>query len=444
VLSNKRLFYEYLAHSIIALSIGAPATSYGLSVGVSGRAGAMYTDNLTLEEDGEREEWVGIGALGLWAEHQGPSLVTEVVGEVEHRDYRDDEFEDETLFSMDAVGALTIYPDALTWWTEDYFRQATIDPFAPPTPTNRQDANFFSTGPEATARLAPVHSFVAGARYSQYYFSRSILDSIRPSAYGRWEYDVSTRTDVSLNAEAEFVDYADESINDNYERVDGFVTVETELARGSIELDGGLSRIDRNRLEDVDGYLARVLWEYELNTASSISLYGLSEYTDVGQDIYRSVRRGTSVGIFNEQLTGDIYQVNEAELSYRRDNGMGGIEIAARTRKEDYEDEPRDRDRKMIIGEIDYGISRLTTGIIRAWYREDDYEQIDRSDQDTFFSVVLDNRLGRSLYIDVELSRRERDSSAPGASFDENRGLIMLRYHPETIRTRFVAPQSYE
>lgn len=433
-----------LGAALTAAAVLFPLSAHGLSGGLTARAGGMYTDNLTLSEDDETDEWVGVGAVGLWLNQDTPALRAEAVAELEYRNYSNDEFSDETLFSMDAVGEGIITRERLSWWVEDYFRQAAIDPLLPPTPDNRQDANFFSTGPEAKWRLAPVHSLVAGARYSQYYFSKSVLDSKRPSAYAEWQYDFSRRTDISLNVSAMGVDYANQQVNENYKRGDATVEIETGLVTGTLELEGGASRIERDRSDDINGHIARLLWSYELNSASELRIHALSRYTDVGQDIYRSAERGDVVSLLNEQLISDIYKVTESEIRYLRDSGLSEMNLSLLWREEDYDSAELDRDRQRALADLRWGLSRLTTIGLRGWYREDDYISRDRIDKDNFLALMLDRRLSRSLYANVELSRRERDSSEAGSSFTENRGLFMLRYQPETTGTVFRAPQRYE
>lgn len=434
----------HVFRALAALLLVIPAGASALSGGLTARAGALYTDNLALTEDDEIEEWVGIGAAGLWVDHDSPALRAEAVAELEYRDYGDDRFSDETLFSMDAVGEGIIVRERLSWWVEDYFRQAAIDPLAPPTPRNRQDANFFSTGPEAKWRVAPVHSVIAGARYSQFYFSESVLDSRRPSGYVQWVYDVSPRTDVSLNVAAMGVDYSNQTVNENYKRADATLQLERDMRAGSLELEGGASQIERDRSDDITGHLARFLWDYEMNSASELRVRALSQYTDVGQDIYRTAERGNAESLLNEQLISDIYQVNESEIRYLRTGGVTELTLSAQWREEDYDTAELDRDRQRALAHVRWGLSRLTTLGVRGWYREDDYTSLDRTDQDSLLGLMLDRRLSRSLYVNVEISRRERDSTAPGESFTENRGYLMLRYQPETIGTIFMAPQRYE
>jgi hypothetical protein len=424
----------------LALPVGAGAVTGGLTA----RAGGLYTDNLTLSEDDQIEEWVGVGALGFWLKQDSPTLKGNAVAELEYRNYNQDQYGDETLFSMDAVGQGILSKERLSWWLEDYFRQAAIDPFVPPTPDNRQDANFFSTGPEAKWRIGPRHSLIAGGRYNQYYFSKSVLDSLRPSAYAQWLYDFSPRTDISFNIAAMGVDYANQTVNENYRRADATAEIKYDLVTGDLELEGGLSQIDRDKSENISGHIARLLWEYDMNSFSSVSFFALSQYTDVGQDIYRSAQRGGAVSLLNEQLISDIYRVNNAELTYRRHRGRAALRFLGQWRDEDYDTASLDRQRQRVFGEFRWGLTRLVTAGIRGWYRKDDYTAIDRKDRDTFFALILDNRLSRSLYLNVELSRRERNSNFAGESFTEDRGFLMLRYQPETMDGPFMAPQRYE
>jgi hypothetical protein len=259
-----------------------------------------------------------------------------------------------------------------------------------------------------------------------------------------WQYDFSPRTDVSVNVATMGVDYANQTVNENYKRGDATVQIETAMVTGALELEAGASRIERDISDDIDGHIARLLWEYELNSASELRVHALSRYTDVGQDIYRSAERGDVVSLLNEQLISDIYQLTESEVRYLRDSGLSELNLSFMWREEDYDSADLDRERQRALADLRWGLSRLTTIGLRGWYREDDYMSLDRIDKDNFLALILDRRLSRSLYVNLEVSRRERDSSVADASFTENRGLFMLRYQPETIGTVFRAPQRYE
>ncbi len=95
----------------------------------------------------------------------------------------------------------------------DNFGQTQPDLLTPVTPANSENINYFSTGPDLTLRLAPTTELRLGARYSLVNYQISPFDSDRVSGSLVLTRSIAERSSVSLNAEHDRVEFANQSVN---------------------------------------------------------------------------------------------------------------------------------------------------------------------------------------------------------------------------------------
>ena len=92
-----------------------------------------------------------------------------------------------------------LVPDRFEWVFTDSFGQLTLDPFEAPTPENRENINYFTTGPDLTLRLGSFGDLTTFGRYSSTDYEESDFDDQRllgGIALGR---EVSASSNFSLN-----------------------------------------------------------------------------------------------------------------------------------------------------------------------------------------------------------------------------------------------------
>lgn len=388
----------------------------------------VYSDNIGLREVDPESEWALTTSAGIELFETEGNIDGWGTALIQYRDYQNGLFDDETLFSFSGAGSYQVVPERYSWWVEDYFRQASIDALAAPTPSNRQDTNVLSLGPEGQWRLTPLQTLVAGARLGHFYFENTEADSIRYSGYGEWRFDFSRRTDISAHAEVSKIDYTSETQNPNYLREDIFLRFVTAFPRGPLELDLGQTYIDRDEHDNVDGFLGRLGWTYNLTSTSTLEAYGLTQYTDAGHDILTVVSRGRDIGILDEQLSGDVFLNRQGEIAYYRRGVLFSLRLSGIYRDEDYE--ITDRDRTIEQGNIALTghYSEALRATLRFSHRDSEYHDVVRDDRDRSLGLTVAYRWRPRLEWILELARRERESTLEGADFDENRGLISLRY----------------
>lgn len=359
-----------------------------------------------------------------------------VAAQVEQRDYADDTFDDETIVSLDAAALWTLMPGRFTWTLIDSARQVTLNPTLSDTPTNRAASNVIETGPDLFFHFNPRQRLVLGARAGNVYVGDTVLDNNRYGAMLRWVQDFAPQLSGSLNAEYLSVRYDDDSANENFDRRDLFLRVESRRPYTEITLDGGVTRIQRDRTGDLDGSLLRLHVQRTISGASHLGLSASAGYSDIGGHLLRYVTpprtpidRAIPPHSTTDVISSDINYTREADLSYGYSGARFGANARIEARNLEFETAPTgDRDESGVVLDLSYSFSVRLVGVIFGHRRDINYRETDRDDQDQEFGVRLSYRAQRNLVLATDARRIQRDSSIPTNGFVDKRFFVSLMY----------------
>ena len=129
---------------------------------------------------------------------------------------------------------------------QDDFGQAALDPFTPTTPTNLENINYFSTGPDFALHFGASSYLNASARYARAQYETSPYNSNRLLGNLAWGYQLSAQSSVSLNGDTERVMFQNTALNSDFDRSSGFVRYEVQGARTGLSVDLGATTINQN------------------------------------------------------------------------------------------------------------------------------------------------------------------------------------------------------
>ena len=226
--------------------VAAPAIAgiMGLCASVAARAdlagiaevGVGHTDNITRVQTNEMDETIGTVGLELdWTERtrriRGDAIV-----DLSYYEYMDETVDSELLGNANGTLGLAIVPETLQWVFQDSFGQARSDPFSPMSPDNREDLNYFSTGPELTVRLGSTGFGRLSGRWSTTTYEDSPLDADRTTGAVAFGRRASPRSELSLNAVTESVDF-DDVFNTDFDRDSVFVGWQLDASRTLIDAE---------------------------------------------------------------------------------------------------------------------------------------------------------------------------------------------------------------
>lgn len=416
-----------LAACIFGLALLHSQSAFALKADYTLGMQAEYTDNITLT-DANTQDDVALSLLGgFLVDHAAAGLDADVRGLLDYRNYLDNTYDNETLGSLSGVVEWRPLPGLLHMVVEDYFTQTAVDTAAPDTPDNRVDANAFSIGPDLFFRLAPATTLETQLRRSEYYFEDTTADSNRNTVAAGLVRAIRPQLSLSANLAYEDAEFPDQHLSD-FTKTDYFLRGISRHGRTEITADAGLSDIDRNIGDDVDGFLGRLSLGRQIRTNARIDLEMASQYTDSGVDLLSAGSAPFELDRSGEQTTGDIFFDNRIEARYfsgTSERSWGAYLIA---RDEDYEILPQDR--RTMGGRLEFrrGISESLYLNGYAQYREEEYLELNQTNKDSELGLGLERQLARRFTARLDYTFNSRNSNVAGLDYDENRILFLVYY----------------
>lgn len=404
---------------------------YGLSYS------GVYSDNVARVPNNEQREWINI-ARGLFVLQEATDEMTaRAYSQLEYRHYARGAFDDEVLFGLDGAATWVISPRRLTFTVEDRFTQAPVIPGLATSPSNRQDTNALSLGPNATLHLDRVNNFEVGGRYSNIYYQTAPTDSNRLGAYARLLHQATPITALSANYEPSWVNYGNDTLNPDYMRQDVFVSGHTRRPGTDLRLDAGQIYIDRDNgaLRDVDGRLLRATFGRRLNSEATLNLTAADEYSDAGRDeiisnpLVQIVPSPSAVNT-TDFVGGGLFAVQRVDAAYIRQRYYGVSRINLFWRRVDFESPQLLLDQHVqgVFADVGFDYSSALTAGLFGNYSETSYDNVYREDQDYGVGGRLVYRFQRTLSFVLEGRWSGRESTLASAEYGERRAVFSVAY----------------
>lgn len=392
-----------------------------------------YSSNIGRVAQDPVDEWINSVIGGFAYAEDTATVRARATAQVELRDYANDTFANETLGALDAAATWTLSPQRLTWTLEDAYRPVVLDPRVPETPATRFGSNVVSTGPDAFFRVARRHTLSLGARYGNVYVEDTALDNDRYTGSIRWLYQLGPVTTASLNAERLEVDFDDPVVNENFGRDDIYLRLEQRLGRSRFELNGGWTKIDRERSEDLSGSLARLIWSREPTSDSAFQLTLASGFEDVGVELLSfvtgavpSATSGASGGFTSVVVVGNVYRSRRADVLYTRRGSHLVWSGRAVARELDFDGRLPNREEAGLRLEANYAYTGAVSFGLYGDYRTIDYADIGREDEDRNYGLRLGYMATRRLSLNLLAFRVDRKSTDPVNEFVDKRALLTI------------------
>lgn len=404
-----------------------PMSSHALRSDYTVGIEADYSDNIGLTETNEQSDTGLAPFAGFMLEEQSTNLDAEIRTIFERVTYLDDTFDDETLGSLRGNLEWRPLPGQFHWWTEDYFTQVRRDATDPATPNNRIDTNSFSTGPDLFVRLDAASQLQLQARYSDYYFEDSTADSERMMGSVAWIRSIRPSFDLSGNLVYEDADFSESSAS-NFKRTDVFVRADTLQGRSNLVVDIGGTKIDRDVLEDVDGFLGRITYLRQIGVTTQFELEASTQYTDSGIDLLSAGGSAFDFTRDNQQISGDVFYNQSLEARYSTGPSEHNWSVRALLRDEDYEVLPQDRKTQGLRGDMHRNLSGPWYMNAYAAYRREKYTDLAQTNKDGEFGLGVERQLGRRFNARLDYILGTRDSNIVGGDYDENRVVFLIYY----------------
>lgn len=370
-------------------SPGQAAGGQELSFGVS--LGATHSDNILRTSTGEQSDTSANVGVQLQARGRTERLESDVSVNAVQRRYFDDTYPNDLVGGLNGTLRYWFSPQRFGWLIEDTFGQTSVEPRAVETPNNRQNTNFFSTGPELTIGMGERTDLSLNARYSKATYQESGSDDQRYVGTVGIVRRVGRRSSLSLT--------------DTYERIQFTDAASTDYSRNSVSV-GFSAQGAHTRLTAQAGYTA---------------LYGLGRTLDgplFNVSIVRDLTQRSSV-----TLTAGTSFTDSAE-AFRRDRRLGGVLLENDPNV--VSTDPFQSDFASLVWALRG--TRTTITVTGDW-RADDHAKLDELNRESLgarFTVA--RRLSPAFQAVVEGAWRGDDFAESNVKFDEYSGGVGLNW----------------
>lgn len=420
-----------LPEAAIALLMGAlPLAAPAMETTGSVSAGVGVSDNLTRSTT---KKYQVINTLGVQfgAKEKTRRLLLDVDTSLSYLNYPGSVYGGEVVGNLRGEAVLAVVPDRLNWMVKDVFGQTRRSLYNALTPDNRENVNYFSTGPRVIVGLGDVANLLIAGTYTRNDHESHQLNSQQYGADIGIERRLSASSTLGLHASHDRIEPDPSSGVEPYDRESAYLNYALMGANTTVNVNGGASRLLLNGAT-FTGPRIEVEVQRRLSGRTQLFFTGGRQFTDEGAQM------GTSY-VARWAPTLDTASQTRTVESFRRTHAGSGLGLSGAhttmvvdfTWNEDsFETNPLLDRRRLTARSVVHRqlFSRLGASAGGTW-STDSYVTSGQGLRELSVNAGLDLRITRNLYADLDYNGYRTDPIASnGIAGTENRVWLRLRY----------------
>lgn len=431
---------------LTALGAAASVWSFGASAAefdYEANLGMGHSDNIRRAPTNEEDEDIASAGLRFSFDQRSRRLQADAVGDLAYAEYLGNTYDSEVLGNFTGNARFAFVPERIEWVVTDNFGQVLSDPFLPVTPDNRQNINYFTTGPDLTLLFGSQTRLRLGGRYSLTTYEDDPFDSDSVSGQLALIRQLSSASSVSLNARYQQVSYDETALNSDYDQSDAFVRYDVTGARTHLAIDAGYSIMERDAAADSeDGLLLRLDMARRLSSSSTATLQAGREFSNAGSAFSTS----QNSGIIGQQPTPGIQTAQPftndfATLGYNFDRNRTGFSLSASWADRAYDDGGTlDQTLTTFGAQFSRELSQRTSLTLNGSYSLGEFEVPDSDYEDLNAGVSFGWRLSQRVTLTATYGYFDRSSDRPDGEYTENRYWLSIGYGRGMPRDTLLGP----
>ncbi len=431
--------------ALMGFSIRAQAAHIEYGVGYNG----IYTNNIYRSPTDKQNEYINI-FRGLFSyQKHGRRLDTHLDLEAMGRVFTLGTYGNDVLFGVNSLTHYVVLPKVFSLSERDIFTQAPIDPRFVMTPTNLQNTNAFSAGPNFSWYVDPIDAFKVNLRYRNFYYQKE--PSTYPPTYStsnyRWVAETRfvhafTRfTKASINYVPSEVIYRNTLVNPDYRRQDVFLGVDTRIDNLGLSAQGGRTQIEQTgTAHTLSGTLARIALTDTLGRRSRVVMAADRSYGDAGRyALLEAPAQNLIVPVATNPgqiVGGGLYYGRMANLSYDYRRSYGVDRISAFWQHLHYLTATLSQQLEGGVFNLGYDASNRVTESVFGDYVKIHYLNYNVDTRDFGGGLRLRYRLSPDLSVSLEGMYDRGISTDPILSYTEWRAIVGVSYLTNPNRMR--------
>ena len=403
--------------------VHAGAPGYEIQLGVA------ESDNIQRLPSGARDETIGYEELGFTWHEKRPSLDADIDADISHLSYLQHTYDDEVIGNFIGQARVNLVPQLLTWETFDNFGQNRLNPLSPITPGNRENVNYFGTGPELSLPLGRETRLDLTGQYGRVDYQKSPLNSTRLTGGVGLVHELSPLSSISLNVREDRINFANDQLNHDYDRQEAFARFDTNGSRTKIGFDLGYSRLDLLGAHQ-GSVLARLDVSRRVSASSTVGLAIGHDYSD-GADAFRLVQSlgGATLNTQSTVQSGAPLISNYATLLWNFQHVRTTLSLSASYFHDRYQTAPGfDNDRDVLNATLARQITPSLQLALTEYALRQQFISADVSATETNTGLQLNWHAGRSLTVLAAYYLAKSSSDIPASVYTENRVWIGIGY----------------
>ena len=403
--------------------------TYGIDLGMG------ETDNVTLAHSNPQSQTLAIADADFALKDRTRTLDLAATGNFSYLDFVQGAYSPELIGRFDGSGKASLVPDVLSWTVEDNFGQAQIDPFTPQTPTNRENINYFTTGPNLDLRFGSEGFADFSARYARSSYQISPFNSNRFDATAAFGERLSGQSSVSLHVTSERALFANTILNSDLTRSSVFADYSMNGARTEASINVGVTHTVQGAFSE-NGPLVRIDLSRQVSPSAKVSLEAGRIVTD-GSTGFSALQAGASGSIATANASfaqsTQNYTASYGQLAYTFIRERTTFRVSALWERDAY---PLLSQLNVIRGDGEVYVERkLTpnfTARLNAVYLRNEYPQTNYTDNDILGGAVLSYQPGRALEFKLRFEHWSHEVSGfnTGTGYGENRVFLTVGFRP--------------
>jgi hypothetical protein len=420
-----------LPEAVVALTMGMlPLAAPAMETTGSVSAGVGVSDNLTRSTT---KKYQAIGTLGVQfgAKEKTRRLLLDVDTDLSYLDYPGSVYKGEVVGHLHGETVLAIVPERLNWMVKDVFGQTRRSLYDVITPSNRENVNYFSTGPRAIIGLGDVANLLIAGTYTRNDHELTQLNSQQYGADIGIERRLSASSTLGLHASHDRIEPDPSSGIEPYDRESAYLNYALMGANTTVNVNGGASRLLLNGAT-FTGPRIEVEVQRQLGSGTQVFFTGGRQFTDEGAQM------GSSY-VARWAPTLDTASQTRSVESFRRTHAGSGLGLSgAHTsmvvdftwNEDNFETNPTLDRRRLTARSIVHRqlFSRLGASAGGTW-STDSYVNSGQGLRELSVNAGLDLRITRNLFADLDYNGYRTNPISSGAiAGTENRVWLRLRY----------------
>ncbi len=349
---NRRIIHAMLRLGCVAVGLVAALGAGAQTPDWSVHAGVSQSDNIRRTSVDEESETIAEVGLDLKMDTKRPRLDANVDANLSYRSYLGNAYDDHAVGGFAGSAAVGFIPQRFTWLFQDNYGQLADDPFAVETPENRQNVNYFTTGPDFVLPLGDRTSLTAQGLWSDAYYEKTPEDYNRLEGSLELAHRISSAFTTSLNATASRVEYDDETINSSYDVQNAYARFTANGVRTTLSADVGYMLL-HDFGESDNGLLARLSFTRKVGALSTLTLDAGTEFSDTG-NIFARDQALSGIQLQNGEAvaSSDAFRADYGYFSWHTAADRTTVDLGASWREESHETETQ-LDRELVTANAD-------------------------------------------------------------------------------------------